>query len=117
MRRRRARGIVIDKSVLTFGEPERVRNPEYLSSRRGGLCEVDPAHDSTTVVACHVRLDGAGGMGLKPGDDLVLFLCSDCHDEMDGRRPGLQGAAFIVARIVLPWLRRRFLEWAAECPL
>lgn len=103
----------VDKSVLAFGIPRRVRDPDYLDSAKGRLCEVNVEHDQETVCACHVSFHGSGGMGIKPDDRLVFFLCAACHDEFDGRTPGLQGADFIVANIVVPWLMKRHEGWRA----
>ena len=40
-----------------------------------------------TVVLCHLRQFGGGGMGCKPHDSEAVFACSYCHDRLDGRAP------------------------------
>ena len=46
-----------------------------------GVCNHDPA----TTVAAHVSLPGMGIMGGKPHDLHCAWLCSACHDVLDGR--------------------------------
>ncbi len=41
--------------------------------------------NSDTVVACHIRIKGLCGVGIKPSDLLTVRACSSCHDVMDGR--------------------------------
>ena len=41
--------------------------------------------DSETVVLCHLRMNGWGGMAKKPPDFLAVFACSSCHDALDRR--------------------------------
>lgn len=38
-----------------------------------------------TVVHCHLRIHGAGGIGLKPNDLIGVRGCSACHDWLDRR--------------------------------
>jgi len=49
--------------------------------RLPGVCNHDPA----TVVACHLRIAGTCGVGLKPSDLLTVRACAACHDILDGR--------------------------------
>ena len=42
-------------------------------------------HDRATVVHCHVRHAGAGGIGLKPNDLIGIRACHACHDWLDQR--------------------------------
>jgi len=35
---------------------------------------------SSPSQACHIRLKGGGGMGMKPGDDKTLPYCHVCHN-------------------------------------
>ena len=46
-----------------------------------GVCN----HNPETTVAAHVQLPGMGIMGGKGHDLHVAWLCSACHDEVDGR--------------------------------
>lgn len=46
-----------------------------------GICN----RDDRTVVACHYRLIGYSGAGLKMDDIFIAFGCSSCHDAVDGR--------------------------------
>lgn len=101
----------IDKSVLTFGIDARVRDKKYLDSARDRYCEVSVLHDRETVVACHPRCCGTGGTGLKPSDDLVIFLCRGCHDELDQRVKADDWAGaedWLIRNILYPMLRRRY---------
>lgn len=47
--------------------------------------------NSETVVLGHIRLAGVSGIGMKSPDLLGAWVCSACHDEIDGRthRSGL----------------------------
>lgn len=47
--------------------------------RLPGVCNFNPE----TTVACHVGK--LRGMGHKCGDNMVVFACSSCHDEIDRR--------------------------------
>lgn len=38
-----------------------------------------------TVVLCHLREFGGGGMGIKPNDLEAVYGCHHCHDIIDGR--------------------------------
>lgn len=51
-----------------------VRHPET-----GDYCNQPP-------VLAHIVTTSNSGMGIKPPDDESLFLCTQHHDEMDGRR-------------------------------
>ncbi len=44
-----------------------------------GVCNFD----STTTVAAHVGK--SRGIACKCGDNMIVFACSSCHDEIDGR--------------------------------
>lgn len=107
----------IDKSVLTFGVETRVVDEAYRRSFKGRECMVSPSHDTTTVVGCHPRVAGAGAMGAKPSDSLLIPLCHGCHDELDQRAKSddWQGAAiWLVKKILFPMLRLRYELWKAE---
>lgn len=43
-------------------------------------------NQTDTVVLCHLREFGGGGMGLKPHDSEAVFGCDHCHSVLDGRR-------------------------------
>jgi hypothetical protein len=55
------------------GQPCQIRVPSYCSG------------NPETVVACHYRLAGTCGVGMKPPDFLIAFGCAACHDCVDGR--------------------------------
>lgn len=42
-------------------------------------------NDTETVVLCHLRMFGGGGMGLKPSDLESAYGCFDCHQAIDSR--------------------------------
>ena len=61
-----------------------------------------------TTVAAHVRAGHEGGVGLKPSDDLTVFLCFQCHMEQESQ----PGAEWWFENIFKPWLKERYLRWA-----
>lgn len=61
---------------------------KWRESARGQNCtlRLDCCNgDETTVVLCHIRKFGWGGMASKPHDFLAVYACSACHDVMDSR--------------------------------
>jgi hypothetical protein len=77
----------IDKSVLTLGEPKRVRSKEHLrfvAQQPCVICGRKPAH------AHHVRYAQPKGLALKVSDEFTVPLCathhSDNHHTADERR-------------------------------
>jgi hypothetical protein len=68
----------IDKSVLTIGEPKRIRSRTHLRfvARQPCLiCGRAPSH------AHHVRYAQSRGLGLKVSDEFVVPLCAIHHAE------------------------------------
>lgn len=69
-----------------MGYPEDLRIPSLLSLAKEAPCMRCEVRDGT-VVACHIqgpRAYRAGkGMGKKPFDSYVAFLCYECHQWMD----------------------------------
>lgn len=63
-------------SLMLPKEP-RIRDPKHLKRIRSLACCVCGAPPPSE--ACHIRLGLAGGMSLKPSDDLTVGLCSRCH--------------------------------------
>lgn len=123
----------IDKSVLPFGEEARIVDQRYRDSAEGEACEVDPSHDRATVVGCHPRVTLAGGVSLKPSDDLIIRLCFNCHKEQEPagavwlatkilfpllkistHEPDEQTAYWMVKNMLFPILRRRYQVWKAK---
>ena len=49
--------------------------------RLEGVCN----HNPETTVLAHVRRANVAGIGQKPNDYIVVWACSDCHDQIDGR--------------------------------
>lgn len=43
-------------------------------------------HNPETVVFAHYGEPGEKGVGLKPDDTSGAYVCSDCHDHLDGRK-------------------------------
>ena len=74
MVRRRAR---IDKSVLAFSEPSRLRSEPHRRFIASLGCCMCPAQPPTQ--AAHIRFNQTGGTGLKPCDSLTVPLCPSCH--------------------------------------
>ena len=69
----------IDKSVLTFGEPKRMRCKEHLrfvASQPCLICGRLPSH------AHHVRYAQSRGLSLKVSDEFTVPLCAIHHHHM-----------------------------------
>ena len=49
------------------------------------LCLPGCRNDTETVVLCHLRMFGGGGMGCKPPDSEAVYGCDHCHSLIDGR--------------------------------
>lgn len=47
-----------------------------------------------TVVACHFRLSGLSGMGIRPADIFIAFGCSGCHCYVDTHKDDETQLAF-----------------------
>jgi hypothetical protein len=68
----------IDKSVLAFGEPKRIRCKEHLrfvATQPCLICGRSPSH------AHHVRYAQSKGLGLKVSDEFTVPLCVIHHSE------------------------------------
>ena len=66
----------IDKSVLTYGEPRRIRSKEHLrfvASQPCLICGRSPSH------AHHVRYAQSKGLSLKVSDEFAVPLCATHH--------------------------------------
>ncbi len=108
----------IDKSVLTLGEPRRLRDPAYRKSANGRRCQVEDCHDHETTVLAHIRLNNAG-TGLKPPDDESVFLCSNHPNEFDtitqqawlGHDASRWSMEWLVRHILLPQRRTAYRQW------
>ena len=104
----------IDKSVLTFGEPERVRDKKYRDSARNRNCMVCALRGVTaepgTVVLAHINVAGNFGRGLKAGDDESVFLCQAHHYAFDN---SADRADWILRNLFLPMRKRAYRKWNA----
>lgn len=61
-----------------------VRSKKIMKLARGQDCTLRlPGcnHNPETTVACHIGI--RRGMGIKCGDNMVVFACSDCHRAID----------------------------------
>jgi hypothetical protein len=62
-----------------------IRSTSHLRWIRGFgccvCCMTDPHSQATPTEAAHVRTGTDGGMGMKPGDNYVIPLCSEHHAE------------------------------------
>jgi hypothetical protein len=63
---------------MTLQKNPPVRDPKHLAKVREMSCVVCGA---TPCDPAHIRHGLGGGMGMKPGDDLVLPLCHAHHME------------------------------------
>jgi hypothetical protein len=71
-----AKRIRLDKSVLAFSVPLRIRSEahrRFVASLPCCICAAAPTQTA------HIRSNGEGGMGLKPCDRLTIPLCPPCH--------------------------------------
>lgn len=62
--------------MANFKKP-RIENPAWLKKVRDMPCVLTGNPDNNDPA--HIRFGHEGGMGLKPGDDLVLPLRHDLH--------------------------------------
>jgi Rad52/22 family double-strand break repair protein len=72
----KAAGPKIDKSVLTLGEPKRIRSKEHLrfvASQPCLICGRSPSH------AHHLRYAQSKGLNLKVSDEFTVPLCAIHH--------------------------------------
>ena len=82
----------IDKSVLTIGEPKRLRSKEHLRlvARQSCLiCGRAPSH------AHHVRYAQSRGLGLKVSDEFTVPLCAIHHSENHATGDELSSFGFV----------------------
>jgi hypothetical protein len=69
----------IDKSVLTIGQPRRIRCKEhlrYVASQPCAICGRTPSH------AHHIRHAQPRGLGLKVSDEFTVPLCAIHHRDI-----------------------------------
>ncbi len=101
----------VDKSVLTFGEPQRIRSQSYRNSAAIRECmafaAIGRVAEPGSVVLAHIRVNNAG-TSLKPGDDESLFLCAKHHADFDASP---DRAVWILRHIVLPQRRAAYVTW------
>lgn len=64
----------------TMGREKRIRSPGHLAFVRDHACCV-PGCDGRPIEAAHVRNGTDGGLGMKPGDQWAISLCSSHHRE------------------------------------
>lgn len=96
----------VDLTKLARGMPCQIRIPH--------VCNGNPE----TTVACHVRMIGISGAGLKAPDLLVAFGCSDCHRVVDGQQacdigPGERRLMLLegMARTQAWFIEHGFVHW------
>ena len=69
----------IDKSVLTFGEPKRIRDPEHLKFVARHRCVVCGRNGAQ---AHHLTFAQPHALGRKVSDEYTVPLCSKHHQEL-----------------------------------
>lgn len=69
----------IDKSVLTFGEPKRIRDPEHLKFVTRHRCAVCGRNGAQ---AHHLTFAQPHALGRKVSDEFTVPLCSKHHQEL-----------------------------------
>lgn len=92
-----------------FNAPKRVRSPSHCAWVRSHACCV-PGCTNVPIEAAHVRTGTFGGMGIKPGDDWVISLCSYHH----GRQHMIGEAAFERSHGID--MKALAMEFAAKSP-
>ena len=97
----------IDKSVLTFGEPCRIRDRSYCDSARGRSCMACGRQDSSVVLA-HINIAGNFGRGLKASDDESVWLCGGCHAEQEA---DTDRADWFVRKVLIPLRKAAYQTW------
>ena len=68
---------------------KRIRIPELLAAARDAPCMACGVQNGTIVAAHGPKSLAGGGMGTKPDDYAVAYLCHDCHAQVDGRDTSL----------------------------
>lgn len=63
-------------------QPTVLRSPAHLAWCRTRRCIAEGQECLGRIEAHHVRENGNGGMGMKPGDDDAVPLCSYHHAEL-----------------------------------
>lgn len=105
----------VDKSVLAFGEPERLRDKLYRDDARNRVCLacdlLGRVAEPGSVVLAHISLFGSAGKGLKAGDDVSIDLCFAHHSDFDGSD---DRAGWLAKHIVIPWRKREYKRWQAR---
>jgi hypothetical protein len=66
---------------LGLKDAPQIRNASHLAWIRGHVCSVNASDCSDRIEAAHVRTGTDGGMGVKPGDNWTIPLCSDHHHD------------------------------------
>lgn len=77
----------------------KIKSKKLRDSARGqdctlrlvGICNFNPE----TTVLCHIGTNA--GIGTKSGDNMAVFGCSSCHNEIDTKAKGFYGADIIRA--------------------
>jgi len=88
-----------------------IRDKKYLRWIAGHNCINCDAYDVGTIVAAHIRWGHEGGTSLKPGDDLTVPLCFDCHADQEAH-PGPEWWANALKNR----LREQYLHWKLANP-
>lgn len=88
-----------------FRNPPR-KDLDYRRSARGRACEACGRQDGT-IVGAHVRSGEHAGMGQKPDDALLCWLCGECHADQEAH----PGPEWWFTHVFKPMLRRRYERW------
>ena len=91
-----------------------IRDRKYLDSYRAAACYACGAHDGT-VVGAHIRA-GFFGLGVKPGDDMTLPLCAECHARQGAGEAAFWGRIYVTkpdegVALAKTVARIRYLKW------
>lgn len=103
----------IDKSELKYGTRPKVEDKAYLHSYRDRTCVASRNGIDlcgNPAVGAHVRVGETAGMGTKPGDNLTIPLCWQCHADQEAE-PGYR---WWVENVLKPMARRQYREWKQQ---
>jgi hypothetical protein len=70
------------RPIYTKGQTSKHKSKPARDSAQGQSCTLrldGCRNDTATVVLCHIRRGGGGGMGVKPPDFFAFYGCAHCH--------------------------------------
>jgi hypothetical protein len=71
-----------DRPIWQKGQTSKRKSKPLRDSAQGQGCTLrldGCRNDTATVVLCHIRRGGGGGMSVKPPDWFAFYGCAHCH--------------------------------------